>query len=98
MLGGFLLLGSLSVFAASDASKIPPPAQRQIDFARDIQPIFERSCLQCHGPEKPKSGFRLDSREAALKGGQNGIAIIGGDSTNSPLIHIVGGVHEDIER
>jgi len=89
MLAGLLLLGSPSLFAAADASRIPPPAQTQINFARDIQPIFERSCLQCHGPEKPKSRFRLDSREAALKGGQNGTDIIVGDSTNSPLIHSV---------
>ena len=28
-------------------------------FDRDIKPIFEQSCLRCHGAEKPKSGFRL---------------------------------------
>src|SRR5437870_3129035 len=40
--------------AAVDTSKLPPPANVKVDFARDIQPIFERSCLRCHGPEKPK--------------------------------------------
>ena len=80
-----------------DRAKLPPPAQMQIDFVRDIQPIFEKSCLRCHGPEKPKSHFRLDSREAALKGGDNGIDIFPGDSAKSPLVHFVARLVEDME-
>lgn len=70
----------------------------EIDYIRDIKPILERSCLRCHGPEKPRNKFRLDSREAALKGGESGVAILPGDSAKSPLIHVVSGVHDDIER
>ncbi|HKQ36713.1 MAG TPA: c-type cytochrome domain-containing protein, partial [Verrucomicrobiae bacterium] len=80
------------------AAELPPPAELKIDFARDIQPIFERSCLSCHGPNRPKSGFRLDNRESALRGGDSGRAILPGNSTNSPLILIVAGLHEEIER
>jgi cytochrome c5 len=29
--------------------KLPPPAQTNVNFARDIQPIFEASCIKCHG-------------------------------------------------
>src|SRR5215213_4088835 len=69
-------VGAWSFFGAWNlelgASTLPPPSQVKVDFARDIQPIFERSCLSCHGPQRPKSGFRLDSRESALKGGDNG--------------------------
>ncbi len=84
--------------AGASAAELPPPAQVKIDFARDIQPIFERSCLSCHGPNRPKSGFRLDNRDSALRGGDNGRAILPGNSTNSPLILMVAGLHEDIER
>ena len=80
-----------------DPARLPPPAQTQIDFARDIQPIFEASCLRCHGSERPKSRFRLDSRDAALKGGENGVDIFPGDSAKSPLIHFVAGLVEDME-
>jgi len=83
--------------AEVDVSKLPPAASSQVDFARDIKPILEVSCLRCHGPEKPKNHFRLDSKEAALKGGDNGVDIISGDSTNSPLIHYVGYLVEDSE-
>src|ERR1051326_6795054 len=48
--------------ATLDESKLPPPAKERIDFTRDIKPILQTSCLRCHGPEKPKSRFRLDNR------------------------------------
>lgn len=70
----------------------------EVDFQRDIKPIFDRSCVSCHGPEKPKSGFRLDQRERAMRGGDNGKAILPGDSTNSPLALVVAGLHPEIEQ
>jgi len=30
------------------ADQLPPAASRTVDFARDIEPIFEASCVQCH--------------------------------------------------
>lgn len=72
-----------------DPAQLPPAAAGPADFTRDIQPIFETACLRCHGPERPKSGFRLDNRADALKGGELGRAIIPGDSAGSPLIHYV---------
>jgi mono/diheme cytochrome c family protein len=89
--------GWLAHGAAVDLSKLPPSASRAVDFDRDIRPIFDGTCSRCHGPERPKSHLRLDSREAALKGGDNGVDIIPGDSTNSPLIHYVARLVEDME-
>ena len=80
-----------------DVSQLPAPATNQVDFVRNIQPIFDASCLRCHGPAKPKSGFRLDSRELALKGGDNGVDIIPGSSAKSPLIHFTAGLVEDMQ-
>lgn len=87
----------LGATAELDPSKLPPAATVKVDFQRDIQPIFEKICWRCHGPERPKSGFRLDNRESALKGGDNGIDIIPGDSGRSPLIHYVARVVPDME-
>ena len=33
---------------ATAASKLPPPATRQVSFAKDIQPILELNCVACH--------------------------------------------------
>jgi mono/diheme cytochrome c family protein len=76
--------------AGVDVNQLPPPASATLDFARDIKPIFEQSCFRCHGPEKPRSHFRLDQRTAALKGGDNNSDdILPGDSARSRLIHYV---------
>ena len=81
-----------------DSTKLPPAGTNHIDFARDVQPIFERSCLRCHGPERPKSKFRLDNRAAALQGGEdNRDDIIPGDSAHSPLIHYVARLVKEME-
>jgi mono/diheme cytochrome c family protein len=34
---------------------------QQVDFARDVQPIFERSCSRCHGATQQSGQLRLDS-------------------------------------
>ena len=60
------------------------------DFAREVRPILERSCFGCHGPDKQKSGYRLDIREVAIKGGDSGKpAIVPHDSKGSHLIRLV---------
>ena len=97
-LGLSVLVASEFANAAElDLSKLPPPAATQIVFARDIKPIFEQNCLKCHGSERPKSHFSLVAREAALKGGENGVDILPGDSAKSPLIHYVTHLVADME-
>ncbi|MBM3847987.1 MAG: hypothetical protein FJ405_17090 [Verrucomicrobia bacterium] len=70
--------------AEVDVSRLPPAASHPIDFTQDIKPLFEASCLKCHGDEKAKNGFRIDSRAHALAGGDHGVAIIPGDSAARP--------------
>ena len=60
-------------------------AADKVDFTKDIQPILQQSCIKCHGPEKQKSKLRLDSREAALKGGKGGPALVVSDAGKSDL-------------
>ena len=50
------------------------PAAERIQFNRDIRPIFSDTCYACHGPDenKVKGKLRLDSLEAARKGGKSG--------------------------
>jgi hypothetical protein len=78
-------------------SRLPASAETRIDFDAHVRPILENSCLRCHGPERPKGRFRLDSRENALKGGEHGVDIIPGKSSRSPLIYYVARLVEDME-
>ncbi len=81
---------------AADPSRLPPPANRHIDYAQDVRPIFVRACYRCHGDKKQKSSFRLDAKAAALKGGDLGRSILPGNSAGSPLIQYVARTHPDI--
>ena len=60
-------------------------AEDKVDFAREIKPILEEACVQCHGPEKQKGDLRLDSKAAALKGGKDGPVIVLNDAAKSDL-------------
>ncbi|MFO0819442.1 MAG: PSD1 and planctomycete cytochrome C domain-containing protein [Pirellulales bacterium] len=61
-----------------------------IDFVRDVRPLFEKRCYECHGPSKQKSGLRLDIKEAAFKGGDAyGPSIVPKKVDESPLIELV---------
>jgi Protein of unknown function (DUF1553)/Protein of unknown function (DUF1549)/Planctomycete cytochrome C len=42
------------------------------DFQRDVLPIFENHCFQCHDGRKQTAGLRLDVRSKAMHGGDSG--------------------------
>lgn len=93
-------LSAASMFAADEASvdisKLPPAASRTVNYEKDIKPILEKSCFRCHGAESPKSRFNLTTQETALKGGRHGVDILPKQSGQSPLIHYVSGLVEDM--
>jgi len=71
-------------------TKIPPPSDKTgVTYATDIKPLFEKSCVKCHGAEKPKGRLRLDSLEGALKGGEDGKVVLPGDGAGSMLVQNV---------
>jgi hypothetical protein len=74
---------------------LPAPATIHIEFTRDIQPILAGRCQSCHGPTLRSGGLRLDSRDAALAGGNSGPAIVAGNSSSSRLIRLVAGAEKD---
>ena len=68
-----------------------------VDFALEVRPIFEKRCYSCHGPEKQKSGLRLDIKAAALKGGEDHAPNIRpGRPAESPLLRFVKGEEPDL--
>jgi hypothetical protein len=89
-------LAVMSVLAVNVAGMLmaPKPSKdkaeaRAVTYANDIRPIFEQACFKCHGPDKQKAKLRLDSLEAALKGGKDGKVIEPGNSGKSLLFRAV---------
>jgi mono/diheme cytochrome c family protein len=82
ILGAVLLL-----LASARVGAAPTPAE--LAFERHIRPVLAEHCQGCHGPKKQMGGLRLDSRAAALKGGDSGPALKPGDPDGSRLVQAV---------
>jgi formylglycine-generating enzyme required for sulfatase activity len=67
------------------ASSLPVLAADPIDFNNQVKPILEFSCVSCHGAEKPKGKLSLLTRAEAIKGGEDGTALVPGEPDKSPL-------------
>jgi len=76
-----ILLGAL---APSARAADPDPAF----FETHVRPVLVERCYKCHSStsEKLKGGLKLDSREAMLKGGDTGPAIVPGNPDESRLV------------
>jgi len=81
---------AISFFASAidvDVSKLPPPSTRQgLTFEKDIKPLFDKSCVDCHSAEKPKGKLRLDTLAGTLKGSVDGKVLEPGNSAKSFLV------------
>ncbi|MCI0628402.1 MAG: PSD1 and planctomycete cytochrome C domain-containing protein [Acidobacteria bacterium] len=76
------------------AQATPPTQSKKVDFAREIQPLFEKSCYSCHGEKMQMGGLRLDAKKLAFDGGQSGRVIRGGSAAESFLYQRVAGIGE----
>ncbi|MBX7208005.1 MAG: DUF1553 domain-containing protein [Verrucomicrobiaceae bacterium] len=73
------------------------PASAGVDFVREVRPLFEKHCYECHGARKQKNGLRLDVKQAALHGGdEHAPDIVAGRSADSPLFRFVSGSDRDV--
>ena len=98
-----LLLAAPLVWAGAAFAKLSPeqqrqlpaPASRPIDFAQDIQPIFEASCVQCHARGKAKGSFSLETRADFLTGGDAGAPATAGQSAGSLVVEMISGLNSE---
>ncbi len=84
--------------ATASAQEAPGAGAPAVDFAREVYPVLERSCIKCHSGEKPRAHFSIASREGLLKGGQSGEpAVVPGQGGDSPLVAFASDEVEDLE-
>src|SRR5271170_4457696 len=63
-----------------DLSKLPAAADKKdVTFDKDIRPIFQASCVRCHGSERQRGDLQLESLQAVLQGGRSGKVVVPGD-------------------
>jgi mono/diheme cytochrome c family protein len=78
-------LRRLSVFCVAVLIAAVNATAADVDFDKQVAPIFAAHCLECHGGAKPKGGLSLVSVELATKGGETGVAFVAKDSAKSLL-------------
>ena len=66
-------------------SSLLPSLHGALDFDTEIRPLFDKRCVECHGPKKQKGELRLDAKPFALKGGVNGQVLQPGKADESAI-------------
>src|SRR5262245_2564019 len=94
-----LLFASLSAGASAGdrdrRTELPAAASRTVSFAKDVQPLLAARCGSCHLNGKKNGGFRMDSRELFMAGGDSGPVVKVGKSAESTLIRLVAALRPD---
>lgn len=88
---------ALALTATAAAKKDLPPASKKagLTFDKDIKPIFEKACVECHGEKKSKGKLKLDTLANTLKASENGKSVIPGKSADSALVKAIARLNED---
>ncbi len=86
-----LVLWGLLVGHSIRAEEAAPSAEQLEFFESKVRPLLIEHCYECHSVDakKLKGGLKLDSREAALQGGDSGAGLVPGDSAKSLIIDAV---------
>ncbi len=77
-----LMLGQALVAVADEQDAASADAAY---FDKTIAPLLASRCLECHSGAKPKGDLDLSHRDRALKGGENGVAIVASKPNESLL-------------
>lgn len=90
---GFAANNAIDHFVAAKfvdvRDQTPVTTSGTLDFYRDVRPVLERRCVECHRGTHPKGGLRLDFREFANQGGDSGLAFEPGRASASELLRRV---------
>ena len=85
------LLAIVSVGSSVRADDTP-----ESHFTKQVRPLLASRCFSCHGPDEVKGALRLDSREAVLKGGERGVAVVPAKPDESLLLRSVKHLEEGL--
>ena len=77
-----LCLGLLLVLACTESEQVPADPS----YADDVEPLFNTSCVGCHGSGQQNGNYRLDSRAGTMGEGSDPVPnVIPGEPDSSSL-------------
>jgi hypothetical protein len=85
------LLLALALLAATSAAAEP------VLFARDVWPLFVRSCVACHSTKARYANLQLDSPARILQGGDSARAVVPGKPEASEIVRRLSLAEHDLD-
>lgn len=87
---------NLLILTGTIALGLAVRAEDKVDFVKEIKPILEKRCIECHGAEKQKGKLRLDTKEFFKR--TEDLVVVPGDPSKSDLYRriILPADHEDV--
>ena len=80
---------SIAVGAVLFGGRLAVSAEPNPATPSDAMALLEAHCVRCHGGDKTKGGLNLMTREALLRGGETGAAVVPGKPDESLLVQMV---------
>jgi len=87
--GSDYLTGSFTNIGVRDAplpERPIPNVQEAVAYTDLVQPLLQRKCYSCHGPNKQKGKLRMDQIALLMKGGKDGVVLQPGNAEKSELM------------
>jgi hypothetical protein len=97
LIGGAACFWGAAVLAVSQTtspSERQSPTRTLVDYQRQVQPLLETTCSECHSQDRRKGGLSLATYGDVLEGGRSGAVVRPGNSAGSLLVHRISGQTE----
>jgi hypothetical protein len=76
----------VSTYAIVQNSSTGAASDTDISYARDVRPLLESRCGNCHTGEFTSAELHMDTYESLMAGSQNGPVIVAGQANKSLLV------------
>lgn len=88
----------LSLLLLSTSFTVSTNADETGTFESQVAPTLRQRCIKCHNPKRARGELDITSRNALLKGGKSGPAIVVGKPEKSLLLKMISGVKPKMPR
>ncbi|MCA8993140.1 MAG: hypothetical protein KDA88_14215 [Planctomycetaceae bacterium] len=82
------------LFAFAALTSVTTVRAADVDYVRDVQPIFKKYCTGCHNDAEPEGKVSLESFKSLQQGNPDGPNVLPGDPANSLLVRLIRGQDE----
>ncbi len=73
----------------SEVAAQPIAQNTTISFTKDVLPILQSRCVNCHGGERVSKGLTLKTYNDLMTGSENGPVVTVGKATDSLLVEMI---------